>query len=550
MNRNFFKQPNISVMKPNRLELKMKAWPVFSLLIALQLLAIETRAQLPDCSSGTVMYGVFNDVGGSGVNAPSEIRPINYITGAIGAPMGSTSYMIRKRRTSGDPYFYGSSGLGVDLVTNRFYLCTQMGSGYGMGKDVYTINTLTATLTRIGTTPASLDDYHFVKLAISPLPGLNPYGYMIGVHRSQSASGATFNPLVRFTTCGGTPSIGCSTIETLGYLPDLPKSSKWDLFNGDMAFDNVGNMYFMTSAFGDVGGTNKYTDARLFRINVADIPTVAGTGVIPMSLVAEYNMLDSTVLVGTAVDATGAFYFSTRRFNGPTNPSPPFTAELYKSTVMGVATIIPPYTQPAGLTPADLASCYFPMIVLDENTIDLSGKYAQGANRLSWKVNNNNKGIIRYEIQRSDDFSRNYVTIGSVDPVGTDQAIQTYTYNDPNQDFGSKKYYRIRQVFNDGKAIYSKVLLVNNTELIHFVNKPKPNPFINDISVAVELQKANPIMVKITDASGRVALQRTSTGVKGINNINIDNLGNFKPGIYFLEISAGSETIHDKIVKR
>jgi hypothetical protein len=190
------------------------------------------------------------------------------------------------------------------------------------------------------------------------------------------------------------------------------------------------------------------------------------------------------------------------------------------------------------------------LIALDENTIDLTGKYAQGANRLTWKVNNNNKGIVRYEIQRSDDFSRNYVTIGSVDPVGTDQAIQTYTYNDPNQDFGSKKYYRIRQVFNDGKAIYSKVLLINNTELIHFVNKPKPNPFINDVSVAVELQKANPIQIKITDASGRIALQRTTTGAKGINNINIDNLGNFKPGIYFLEISSGSETIHDKIVKR
>ncbi len=546
MNRNFFKQSNISVMKPNRLELKMKVWPALSLLIALQMLAIKSQAQVPDCSSGTVMYGVFNDVGGSGVNAPSEIRSINYLTGAIGAQMGSTSYMIRKRRTSSDPYFYGSSSLGVDFITNRFYLCTQMGSGYGMGKDIYTINTLTATLTRIGTTPASLDDYHIVKMAVSP----TGVGYMIGVHRQQSAAGATFNPLIRFTTCGGVPGLGCSTIELLGYLPDAPGMSKWDLFNGDLAFDNAGNLYYMSSAFGDVGGTNKYTDARLFRVNAGDIPAVAGTGVIPMTLLADYNMIDSTVVVGTALDPSGSIYVSTRRFNGPTNPNPPYTAELWRSSTLGSGTQIIPYTMPSGLTPADLASCYFPVVVLDGINIDLTGKYFNGENRLSWKVNNNNKGVQRYEVQRSDDFSMNYSTIGTVDPINTDQANQTYTFNDPNQDFGSKKFYRIREVYSDGRSFYSKVLQINNTEIIHFINKPKPNPFINEINVAIELLKANPIQLRISDASGRIALQKTYTGIKGVNNLYINDLGNFKPGIYFLEITSGSETIHEKIVKR
>lgn len=533
-------------MKPNRLELKMKVWPVLSLLVALQLTGIKSRAQLPDCLSGTVMYGVFNDVGGSGVNAPSEIRSINYLTGAIGAPMGSTSYMIRRRRSGSDPYFYGSSSLGVDNITNRFYLCTQMTSSYGMGKDIYTVNTLTATLTRIGTTPAALDNYHIVKMAISP----TGVGYMIGVHRQQSASGATFNPLIRFTTCGGVPAIGCSTIEILGYLPDAPGMSKWDLFNGDLAFDNAGNLYYMSSAFGDVSGVNKYTDARLFRINSTDIPAVAGAGVIPMSLVADYNMLDSTVVVGTALDPAGSIYVSTRRFDGPTNPNPPFTAELWRSSSIGAATQIIPYTMPTGLSPADLASCYFPLVVLDGNNIVLSGKYNNGANRLTWVVNNNDKGVLKYEVQRSDDFSRNYSTIGTVDPVNTDQANQTYTFNDPNQEFGSKKFYRIREVHNDGRSFYSKVLQVNNTEIIHFINKPKPNPFINEINVSIELLKANPIQLKITDASGRLTFQKNYTGTKGVNNLTLTNLSNFKAGIYFLEISSGSETIHEKIVKR
>ncbi|MGL6266915.1 MAG: T9SS type A sorting domain-containing protein, partial [Chitinophagaceae bacterium] len=177
-------------------------------------------------------------------------------------------------------------------------------------------------------------------------------------------------------------------------------------------------------------------------------------------------------------------------------------------------------------------------------------KYNNGANRLTWVVNNNDKGVQKYEVQRSDDFSRNYSTIGTVDPVNTDQANQTYTFNDPNQEFGSKKFYRIREVHNDGRSFYSKVIQVNNTEIIHFINKPKPNPFINELNVSIELLKANPIQLKITDASGRLTFQKNYTGTKGVNNLTLNNLSNFKAGIYFLEISSGSETIHEKIVKR
>jgi hypothetical protein len=535
-------------MKPNRLELKMKVWPVLSLLVALQLTGIKSQAQLPDCSSGTVMYGIFNDSisSTSTANPQSQIRSINYATGAIGPLMGGTTYLI-SRVISGTTY-YGSAGLGVDFITNRFYAMTQMSSAGGR-KDIVTINTLTATTTVIGTTPSSLNRYHFVKVAVSP----TGVGYAIGVAADTTAGvPADANPLIRFTTCGGAPSVGCSTIELLGYLAAGPLTTNWNLFNGDIAFDNAGNMYFFTASFGRVNGANRYKDARLFQIQNSNIPAVAGTGSIPLSLMAEYNALDSTVINGIALDPTGRMYVSTRRYTGIQNPPlPPFVNQLYNSPTPGVATLMPgfgPIT--TGYSIADLASCYFPLVVLDGNNIVLSGKYSNGANRLTWVVDNNDKGVQKYEVQRSDDFSRNFVTIGTVDAINKDQAKQTYTYNDPNQEFGSKKFYRIREVHNDGRSFYSKVLQVNNTETIHFVNKPKPNPFINEINVAIELLKANPIQVRITDASGRLAFQKNYTGTKGVNNLTLNNMSNLKAGIYFLEISSGSETIHEKIVKR
>src|SRR5689334_6081125 len=70
-------------------------------------------AQVPDCT-GTLMYGIWNDSISSTVNKASEIRSINYLTGATGPLVGGTTYLI-KMNGSGGPY-YGSAGLGLDPV--------------------------------------------------------------------------------------------------------------------------------------------------------------------------------------------------------------------------------------------------------------------------------------------------------------------------------------------------------------------------------------------------------------------------------------------------
>lgn len=536
-------------MKPLRPDWKKRIASGLLLSSVLQCLpGGQAQAQLPDCVSGTVMYAAFNDSIGSTAANPSEIRAVNYATGAVGPLMGGTTYTIRRRHTASGVWYYGTSSLGVDVVTNRFYVNTQMASNRPMPKDIYSINTLTATMVRIGATPAGLDDYHIVKMAVSPL-GM---GYMVGVHRTESSAGATFNPLIRFTTCGGAPTIGCSTVELLGYLPDVPVSTKWQLFNGDIAFDNAGNMYYATAGYENVGGgVYKYANARLFRINAADIPAVAGTGVIPMTLLSDYDGLDSTVVNGMAVDPAGAMYFTTRTFNGPTNPSPPFTNRLFRSAVMGTVseiTTFGPIT--TGYAPADLASCYFPLTVLPDVKIELNGKYSSGATKLNWKVNNNNKGIRYFEIQRSEDYTNNYVTVGTVMPMNTDQASQSYTFTDEGQEFGKKRFYRIREVLNDGRGLYSNVLIVQNSELMSISVKPRPNPFINEVDLVLKLQANSPVEARIIDASGRLAFRQQYSGIKGENRISIQGLATLKPGIYFLDVAAGGEILHEKIVKQ
>ena len=57
------------------------------LLLVLLTQVSPARAQLPDCISGTVMYSVFSNT--STVTDSTEIRPVNYSTGAIGSLMGN-----------------------------------------------------------------------------------------------------------------------------------------------------------------------------------------------------------------------------------------------------------------------------------------------------------------------------------------------------------------------------------------------------------------------------------------------------------------------------
>lgn len=538
-------------MKPNR-SLLHSFILLLSTVMMLLLGSVSLKAQLPDCVSGTVMYGLFTDSAGSAsgpvlTRDSTEIRPISSLTGSVGALMGNRRYWIRRRRSASDPYFYSASALAVDFASNRFYVMTQMTSAYGMGKDIITINTLTGATTTIATTPVSLDDYHFVKMT----SGNNGYIYAIGVHRDSASAASTFNPLIRFQTCGGAPSAGCATatIQILGYLPSTGTMYKWGLFNGDISFDNFGNLYFATAAYGVVGSGLRYTDARLFRIDAANVPTTAGSGTIPMSLVADYNTLDSTIINGVGFDGAGSMYLSTRRYLGPQNtPLPGFTNELYRSTVPGSATILAAFAPPTPQTSiGDLASCYYPSAILSKNKLELSTSYVTGNYMLKWYSNGNDK-VRYYEVQKSDD-GVDFKTVSTVQNINVLNVDQNYTSQLKNDHDNGTQYFRIKQVMTSGWTYYSNVTAVNPGN-IYLSGKIKPNPFVSSIEFSVHQRIGNMIGVKISDQNGRMVYQKKISGHSGENAVMISDLAALKTGVYFLEISSEDEVIREKLIKK
>ncbi len=516
-----------------------------ALLLLMQLVFTNlSTAQAPDCVSGNVMYGIFTNVGGSGTADSTDIRPITYATGAVGGLMGGVRYWIRKQ--IGGPFYYGASAMGLNPTNGRFYINTQMPTSGG-AKDLIAINTATGTQTLIATTPGSMNNFHMVKMAIAP-SGL---GYAIGVHRDSTAAANTFNPLIRFSTCGPTPVLNCAngTVVILGYLPSTALMYKWDLFNGDIAFDAVGNLYFATAAFWRVNGLGRYTDARLFRINAADIPAIAGAGTIPMSLVAEYNGLDSTVVNGLTFDPAGSLYISTRRFLGVQDaPPPPSVSEVYTSWTMGSSNNLATFGPvPAGKSMGDLAGCYFPAMVLALNDLKLSGKYSGGQSTLRWESHNNNN-VIYYEIQRSengDDFE----TIARVNPINVSQPNQAYSYNDADAGSG-RRYYRVRQALANGGKFYSNVVNINVNAKITLTGRIRPNPIESFFDVNVKLTSTGSVLVRLIDQNGRVVLTQRFTGTGGDNKFTVNNLAKLTKGIYIAEISVDEDIIREKLIKQ
>jgi len=523
---------------------KMLRWTAVLLLIQLVFTNLS-KAQAPDCITGTVMYGIFTNVGGSGTADSTDIRPINYSTGAVGNLMGNKRYWIRKQ--IGGTWFYGASAMGLNPTSGYFYVNTQMSSGSGGPKDIIAINTMTATMINAGTTPASMDNYHMVKMAISPT-GL---GYAIGVHRDSSTAAATFNPLIRFSTCGLAPSNNCAngTIVILGYLPTTALMYKWDLFNGDISFDAVGNLYFATAAFWRVNGLGRYTDARLFRINAADIPAAAGAGTIPMSLVAEYNGLDSTVVNGLTFDPAGNMYWSTRRFLGvQASPAPPSVSEIYSSWTPGASNNIATFGPvPVNKSIGDLAGCYFPATVLAINDMRLSGKYSSGQSTLNWNSHNNDN-VVYYEIQRSVN-GEDYETIARIDPINITQADQSYSYNDASAGNG-RKYYRVRQIMANGSKFYSNVININVNARLTLNSKIRPNPIESFFDVSVKLINTSSVMIRLIDQNGRVMLTQRFIGQGGDNKFTVNNLSKLSKGVYIAEISVDEDVVREKVIKQ
>jgi hypothetical protein len=110
---------------------------------------------------------------------------------------------------------------------------------------------------------------------------------------------------------------------------------------------------------------------------------------------------------------------------------------------------------------------------------------------------------------------------------------------------GGKLYYRLRLVSKTGEEKLSRIVIINpgRKDILLSVS---PNPFEKALSITVNLDKASPMALKITDNAGRVVYTRSLHLAKGLHKLTLEDLAHLPGGVYRLQLVMGSisETIN------
>jgi hypothetical protein len=506
---------------------------------------INAQTTTLDCS-GNTLYVEMNEFAASPAVNTTQIRTVDATTGTIGNVMGTTALLgtLTIKKTINGQNFYGSSALGVSQATGMFYMATGMGTTFtpvgskNVGpKDIYAYNPATNALTVILTTPATVDSFHIVKMAIAP----TGVGYAIGVNASNTGTNTSGRSLLfSFTTCGTTPTVNCSVFTVLGELKNATYKG-WDFYNGDIAFDVYGGLLFVTVA--NDPSTGLYTTARLFSIPVPASPV----STITMTYLTDLTVLNATSVNGIAFDLSGNVLVATRS----TAATP--VSSLYKLATISPLVIsnLPAFTTsfPANYSSGDLASCMFPLTPLPLNTLSLQGNISFNKVSLTWKCQSDD--IVNYfEVERSINNQGNFTAIGKVagDP---NTNLNVYTsFDNLSGISGNDFFYRIKETKENGTISYSNVYYANSAQQGNNIQQPYPNPFVSTVAVNVQLQQNNQITAKLMDCTGQTIRVKNIDGKSGLNNISVDNLGTLAAGIYILQITAGGQSSMQKLIKR
>lgn len=153
---------------------------------------------------------------------------------------------------------------------------------------------------------------------------------------------------------------------------------------------------------------------------------------------------------------------------------------------------------------------------------------------LQWKTGNE-LNTSHFLIERSTD-GKNFEQVSSVQATGKPSAIYTFADNDLVNLSAGMLYYRLKIVDNNDAYAYSDIVSVTMPYITGRV-AVYPNPFADEMNVAIAVQKDQYIQWKLVDNNGRIVLQNRETVKKG-NNILHVKTQKLAAGIYYLDVSG------------
>ncbi|MEP7238571.1 MAG: Ig-like domain-containing protein [Ferruginibacter sp.] len=185
-------------------------------------------------------------------------------------------------------------------------------------------------------------------------------------------------------------------------------------------------------------------------------------------------------------------------------------------------------------------------LALPVNLSQFNGKRSGKDNLLQW-VTAQESNSDHFEVETGIDNNA-FVKIASAPAKGYSNTTQSYNFVHRNST-ASINYYRLKMVDKDGKAWYSKTLIVRSDAAGIETAVVYPNPFIDKAELVMNSSRAETVTLHIYDSKGMLRATQKAQTVKGLNVITINNPGNLQPGSYFLEAAGTVNVVKAKLVK-
>jgi photosystem II stability/assembly factor-like uncharacterized protein len=190
---------------------------------------------------------------------------------------------------------------------------------------------------------------------------------------------------------------------------------------------------------------------------------------------------------------------------------------------------------------------YLDTSIVPVELVNFSAEYSNNKINLYWMTATeaNNYG---FEILKSTD-SDNWTKIGFVFGYGTTTERSDYSFTD-DKVFGSKIYYKLKQIDYDGRFTYSKTIIVSVENLPLFFNLSQnfPNPFNNSTVIRYQIPKNEFITLKIFDVLGN-EVKTLTEGNKVAGYYSVTFSADFlSSGIYFYKLTSGEYSSTKKLI--
>ena len=82
------------------------------------------------------------------------------------------------------------------------------------------------------------------------------------------------------------------------------------------------------------------------------------------------------------------------------------------------------------------------------------------------------------------------------------------------------------------------------------MNSVYPNPFRDQLNLAITLPRAEKFTINIFDLSGKLVRTSTAMGVAGLNTIIVKGLSNLASATYVMEVKSNEDVMRVKLYKR